>query len=224
MTDSLPQARRGRPKDGAKRDAIAATATALFSELSFEEVTMELVAARAGVSKVTVYGHFGDKETLFETVMVAVSDRIMSEAAWTRGDDLPLSQRLTEIGIAFLTTILGPYGRMMVRTLSVALRGNASLASRFYDAGPGRTRAALANAIAEAMEKGLLAPGSATLAAEDLTSLWEGSLMVRVSFGLAEPVSRAEIERRAAHGTAVFLRAYRPSDDRSNATPALSPN
>jgi TetR/AcrR family transcriptional repressor of mexJK operon len=180
---------------------------------------MELVAARAGVSKVTVYNHFGDKEALFETVVAAVVDQIVSDVSWTGSDGSPLSQRLTEIGIAYLTTILGPYGRMMVRTLSVALRGNEPLASRFYDAGPGRTHAALTTAMTGAMAKGLLVAESAWIAAEDLISLWEGGLGIRVSFGLAEPVSRAEIERRAAHGTEVFLRAYRPGEDRSHATP-----
>ena len=64
-----PFIRPGRPEDIAKREAIIKAAHALFASQPFDLVTMEAVAARAGVSKMTVYSHFRDKETLFETIV-----------------------------------------------------------------------------------------------------------------------------------------------------------
>jgi len=55
----------GRPKDLAKREAILEASKALFVRLGFDAVSMDQIAAEAGVSKLTVYSHFGDKETLF---------------------------------------------------------------------------------------------------------------------------------------------------------------
>ena len=55
----------GRPKDLGKRAAILETAKEMFIEQGFNGVSMDGIAAGAGVSKLTVYSHFGDKETLF---------------------------------------------------------------------------------------------------------------------------------------------------------------
>lgn len=37
----------------------------MFMEQGFAGVSMDGIAAAAGVSKLTVYSHFGDKESLF---------------------------------------------------------------------------------------------------------------------------------------------------------------
>ncbi len=69
-----------------------------------------------------------------------------------------------------------------------------------------------------AAARGELAIGASTEAAEDLLSLWLGDMMMRMSLGLAGPLTDAEIERRARRGTAVFLRAYGvPKEARSAA-------
>jgi TetR/AcrR family transcriptional repressor of mexJK operon len=67
----------------------------------------------------------------------------------------------------------------------------------------------LAAVIAEAASRAELSVDDPDHAAEDLISLWEGHMPARISFGLAQVASRAEVERRARRGTAVFLRAYR---------------
>ncbi len=52
----------GRPKDLGKRAAILEAAKVLFIEQGYTGVSMDAIAAQAGVSKLTVYSHFGDKE------------------------------------------------------------------------------------------------------------------------------------------------------------------
>ena len=61
----------GRPKDLAKRAAILEAAKQLFLEQGYQGVSMDQIAATAGVSKLTVYSHFGDKETLFAATITA---------------------------------------------------------------------------------------------------------------------------------------------------------
>ena len=59
----------GRPKDPSKRQAILDAARQMFTAQGFDGASMDQIAAEAGVSKLTVYSHFGDKETLFGEVV-----------------------------------------------------------------------------------------------------------------------------------------------------------
>ena len=59
----------GRPKDPAKREAILAAAQVLFLGNGYEGSSMEAIAAEAGVSKLTLYSHFKDKEALFSAAV-----------------------------------------------------------------------------------------------------------------------------------------------------------
>ncbi len=208
MSDPPVRPRAGRPKDAAKGASILAAAQSLFHSQPYETVTMEAVAARAGVSKMTVYSHFADKETIFETVVRAMSDEMMSAVSGPGQGAAPLRDRLNTVGVGFLRVILDPSVRMMGHTLSASLHKDQALARRFYDAGPGRTRAGLAAIIAAATARGELATDSPEWAADDLVSLWVGSLPDQLAFGVIEQTSADEIARRARRGTEVFLRAY----------------
>ncbi len=208
MSDAPARPRSGRPKDAAKGASILAAAQTLFHSQPYETVTMEAVAARAGVSKMTVYSHFADKETIFETVVRAMSDGMMSAVSGPGQAAAPLRERLNSVGVGFLRVILDPSVRMMGHTLSASLHKDQALARRFYDAGPGRTRSALAAIIAAATARGELMMDSPEWAADDLVSLWTGSLPDQLAFGLIEQTPADEIARRARRGTDIFLRAY----------------
>lgn len=208
MVEPLAAHRSGRPKDTVKRGAIIAAARALFASQPFDLVTMESVAAQANVSKMTVYSHFHDKETLFEIIVAATSDQMISALSAPEGND-GLRERLIAVGTAFLHVILGSDICKMSHTLPSALRANPALAVRFYAAGPGRVRAALAAIIAAAAEQGELIVDDSDSAADDLVSLWEGSMPAKIAFGLSKLSTPKEIRRRALRGTDVFLRAYR---------------
>ena len=71
--------RRGRIKSHAKRAAILRGAKAVFLASGFGGASMDDVAARAGVSKMTVYRHFGSKEDLFAGVITELGNMIVAE-------------------------------------------------------------------------------------------------------------------------------------------------
>jgi TetR/AcrR family transcriptional repressor of mexJK operon len=52
-----------------KRTLILDAAAEIFLDKGFDQTSMEAVAARAGVSKATVYAHYRDKSGLFEAVI-----------------------------------------------------------------------------------------------------------------------------------------------------------
>ena len=205
-----PRSRLGRPKDPAKHDAIVAAAVHLFSQHPFDVVTMEAVATQARVSKMTVYSHFSDKESLFETIVSSISDRMVAAFAAEGREGLSLRDRLQATGVAFLSILLRPDVMGLSQMLPTALRGRQALTLRFYDAGPGRVKAALAGLIDDAAKQGEIAIDDPILAAEDLFSLWEGGLRAENGCGLIGPITDAMIAQRVRRGTGVFLRAYAP--------------
>lgn len=58
-----------RPKSEAKTQAILQGAIQEFLANGYAATSMDKIAKSAGVSKATVYSHFGDKESLFNAVM-----------------------------------------------------------------------------------------------------------------------------------------------------------
>ena len=63
--ENLVQAHVGRPKDLEKRKQILEAAKALFLLHGYHGSSMNQIAKAAGVTKLTVYNHFQDKENLF---------------------------------------------------------------------------------------------------------------------------------------------------------------
>jgi AcrR family transcriptional regulator len=68
------------PRAEQKRQAIVLTARKLFLKHGFG-VGMDAIAAAAGVSKVTVYNHFGSKEALFTAVITSALDEPLGKAS-----------------------------------------------------------------------------------------------------------------------------------------------
>ncbi|MFD2474596.1 TetR/AcrR family transcriptional regulator [Amycolatopsis silviterrae] len=62
----------GRPRDARRDDAIHAAALELLTEVGYDQLSIEAIAARAGVAKTTVYRRYRDKAAL---VAVAVERR-----------------------------------------------------------------------------------------------------------------------------------------------------
>jgi len=65
------QGRRGRPVNEALGQTIIDVAFELFVELGFQATTMDKVAQRAKISKLSIYRHFENKEALFSAAMSA---------------------------------------------------------------------------------------------------------------------------------------------------------
>ncbi|MER7045162.1 TetR/AcrR family transcriptional regulator [Streptomyces jumonjinensis] len=82
------------PRAARKRQAIVTAARTLFLREGFG-VGMDAIAAEAGVSKVTVYNHFGSKEALFTAVIAGALDHPSSGPGGGEDSAAPLA-RLAE--------------------------------------------------------------------------------------------------------------------------------
>ncbi|MFZ1392197.1 MAG: TetR/AcrR family transcriptional regulator, partial [Dokdonella sp.] len=95
----------GRPKDLEKRAAILQAAKQLFPEHGFDGTSMDTIAALAGVSKLTVYSHFVDKERLF---IEAVREKCAEQMPFELFDvDVsgPIREQLMAIARAFFALV-----------------------------------------------------------------------------------------------------------------------
>ena len=95
MESSTTDGRRREYRMGARADAVQATATAvlaaaiaLFTDKPYEEVSLQEVAARAGVTQRTVIRRFGTKERLFVAAMDHAVDQMVRERDLAPVDDV----------------------------------------------------------------------------------------------------------------------------------------
>jgi TetR/AcrR family transcriptional repressor of mexJK operon len=202
-----PSRKPGRPRDTAKRCAILLAARRLFLQQGMAGVTMEAVAAAAGVSKMTLYSRFRDKEALFEAVVVHTSEGMIAEMSRTQAEGGTLAESLAALGRAFLALTCSPEMVGAERGLMMALHDNPALAERFYAAGPARTQASVAAVLGAAAERGEIRLDDPLEAASDLLALWQGGMCKRLSLGLETPLSPEQIAARSQAKTEMFLRA-----------------
>ena len=198
----------GRPKDSRKRAAILAAARRIFLTQGLEATSLEAVAAAANVSKVTVYGHFGDKAGLFEAVVLAKTEELADALGELRAGAAPLGDLLVTMGERLLAFLTQPELQAFDRLLSQAAAKHPALARRFFAAGPGRVRGLLAGLIAEAAGRGELDPDDPERAAEDLLVLWRGMLDLEIRLGGAAPPDARQRAERVRRATGVFMRAH----------------
>ena len=207
----------GRPEGGSdqKRAAIVKAALELFLRDGFARTSVDAIADEAGVSKRTIYNHFGDKENLFLSVigdsydsMIGVVVEVMHEHL----TDLPDGEVQEHI-IAFARDIALIAARSSERTAMIRLM--MTEAPHFPQLREHRMRPqGITGAIAEQLVKldarGLLEVKEPTEAANHLFSLTMGQMNNRSLFG-AVPLSDEEISHVASSGARAFLRAYRPA-------------
>src|SRR5437879_5036362 len=93
----LPPARR--------RQTLLEAAPELVAEPGYGFVTLDEVAARAGVTKVIVYRHFGSKRALYLTLLAAHRDELLSTLAEGMTSERPLEDRVPAVADAWFAYV-----------------------------------------------------------------------------------------------------------------------
>jgi len=68
-----------RRNDGIRSDEVLETALALFSSVSFADVTVQDIAKRVGITHSLIYYYFESKEKLFHAAVLHAIDRVMEQ-------------------------------------------------------------------------------------------------------------------------------------------------
>ncbi|KAF1067374.1 MAG: Biofilm operon icaADBC HTH-type negative transcriptional regulator IcaR [Pseudomonas citronellolis] len=201
----------GRPKDPAKRQAILEAAKALFVSKGYDGSSMEAIAAEAGVSKLTVYSHFTDKETLFCEAVRSKCLEQMPELFQAPKANASVRELLLSVAHGFNRLINSPEAIALSR-LMIAQGGlNPQLSQMFFDAGPQRVLDEMQRLIDQAMEQGVLRHDDPRRAAEHFLMLVQGCTHFRLLIGCIEPPEPAAAEAHVREVVGLFLAAYAPS-------------
>ncbi len=199
----------GRPKDLEKRAAILEAAKRLFPEHGFEGTSMDAIAASAGVSKLTVYSHFKDKETLFaEAVRIKCVEQLPPELF-----DVPvegsLRTQLHVIARAFFGLIVSEESIALHRLLTAGTGSSQKLAQVFWEAGPQVVQRVFGDLLRREIAAGHLEIPDVERASSQFFCLLKGELHARLLCGCCGgPFGEAEIEAHLGATVEMFLRAY----------------
>lgn len=198
----------GRPKDLGKRQAILEAAKRLFLEQGYQGVSMDQIAGAASVSKLTVYSHFGDKETLFSAAIAAKCQEVLPDDLFVRPPEGPLREQLRAIGHAFFALITSDEAIRMHRMLSNPGAADPALRELFWNAGPRRVQEVFAQFLQARVAEGQLRIEDVPLAASQFFCLLKGELHPLMACGLREAPAPDEVARHIDATVDFFLRAY----------------
>lgn len=197
----------GRPKDLEKRAAILDAAKRLFLADGFDGVSMDQIAAAAGVSKLTVYSHFGDKDTLFRAAVQATCEALMPPQLFLIDLHGPIRRQLTEIARAFHALITSDESIAVHRMMSAQTR-DSRLPKLFWEAGPMRVQTAFAGFLQSEIDAGQLRIDDLQRATSQFFCLLKGELHARLLCGCPDQLGAAELEAHLAATVDLFLKAY----------------
>lgn len=199
-----------------KRAAMLEAAENVFLRGGYLGTNMDEIAALSGVSKQTVYKHFGSKEALFIEIVTAMmhqaGDAVLNEVPELAPDG-ELEKYLQDYAYQQLTLVLTPR-LMQLRRLVIGEVGRfPELAEILYEGGPRRAVAALALVFEKLAARKLLNIDDPVTAASHFNWLFMSApLNQAMLLGDAAIPGKTELRRQAAEGARIFLAAYGRKD------------
>ena len=212
----MPPAKRageeGLGRSARKRAAILDAATDVFLKGGYLGTNVDAIAAVSGVSKQTVYKHFGSKEALFLEIVASMTsnagDLVVGETAEPAGA-ADLADFLKAYADKQLTVVLTPR-LMQLRRLVIGEVGRfPDLARVLYERGPQRAVTQLTAMFERLAARGLLTLEDPSVAASHFNWVIMADPLNRAMLlGDAAIPAKDALRRHVAEGVRVFLAAY----------------
>ena len=198
------------PRADSKRRAITQAALNVFLAEGFD-ASVDRIASVAGVSKVTVYNHFGSKEDLFREVIYAQLDDALAGASSLVKSRLiatvDLKADLIAICQAWVAGLSSPEMIGLRNLVAGESRRFPDLGATWMERGPERLHAVIGYALRELVDRKLLMIPDIELAVLQLSGLVLSPHQVYGAFGQRLD---ADLTRRLAEsGVEMFLAHYR---------------
>lgn len=201
------------PRVVRSRAAVIEAARELFLRKGYAGTTMEEIAARAGLTKRTLYNNYADKDALFTEI---VTDVMAYAEAFARGlhqeftvgvTAANLHANLDDLALRLALGIMRPEVIALRRLLIGEARAFPALGATYFDRAPGQVLDALASGLEHLGEIGLLHVTDPGLAAAQFAYLVVGEPLDRAMLvGTVPP--RAHVLARAREGVQTFLARY----------------
>ena len=203
-----------------KRAAILSAATDVFLQGGYLGTNVDAIAAGSGVSKQTVYKHFGSKEALFVEIVASLTsdagDLVVRETP-EPDHSADLARYLQTFADKQLTVVLTPRLMQLRRLVIGEVSRFPELARVLYERGPQRALTRLTALFQRLAARRLLAIDDPAVAASHFNWLIMADPVNRAMLLGDDAIPTADaLRRHVAEGVRVFLAAYspRPADKR----------
>ncbi|MCL1036419.1 TetR/AcrR family transcriptional regulator [Shewanella submarina] len=191
-----------------KRQQILSSAIELFTSQGLPNTSMDEVAKHAGVSKQTVYAHFGSKDELFVAAIESKCD-VHQVSEDMLSDPTSPEQTLACFARHFGEMIVSPESMHVFKTCVSQADTHPEISRLFYDAGPANVLGLLAGYLAEVEKHGQYRFGNCHHGAIRLCLMLFGEMKLKLELGLDTSDLEAEREAYVMDTAAMFLKAHR---------------
>jgi AcrR family transcriptional regulator len=198
--------RRAGQVDPAKAEAMLVAATEVISERGFG-APVEAIAKRAGVSKQTLYNHFGGKAGLLRALISRRVEDLTAPLAETRGATTEAS--LAAFGLDLMQAMLSPANIAMTRVAIQGASDMPEIAQAMHETGAVPALDRLARFLEAETKAGRLDVDDPAGAAELFAGMISAR-QVRTLMGLPADSDPATLERLCATIAHRFVAAYAP--------------
>ena len=192
--------------DVAKNEAILDAAVDVWAERGVQ-APMEEIARRAGVSKQTIYNHYGCKADLVQALCARRVHEIVAPLEAPGAIEQP-AQALAAFGRVLLTALLTPRYTTLLRTAMANVATMPEVARALYEAGPRASRRGLATFLETETAACRLACPDPVEAAEFFAGMVISSRQTAYLLGVPLGLTDADIDRIAREAATRFMKAY----------------
>lgn len=208
--ETVAGAKRGRPLDPAKHARILAAATEEFLQHGFDGTSMDRVAHRATVSKVTVYTHFRSKEALFAVIVDGLAGGLVRSIEELAVAEMHPGPALRLFGRRYLALALAPSSLALHRMVVAEAARIPALGPAIFASGPAQVVDGLASFLSRSKALRLSNP---RLAAEQFLGMVLGHSQLRLLLN-ADPGTdtRRDIAAIVDHAVELFLNGALSTD------------
>jgi len=203
-----------RPSSARKVRAILEAAEALFLRTGYDGANLDDLSMLAGVSKQTIYTHFGDKERLFVSVVGHITADAASRVHYSVPDPADgdaLLPYLQDYARRQLDVVLDERVLAIRRLVIAEAIRFPQLAETFWERGPLKAVEEMRDRFARFADAGLIVTPDPTASATAFNWLIMGqalnAAMLLGTRGIPDAPARARI---AADATRIFLAAHTP--------------
>ena len=209
---------RGRPPAEevcARAERLLDVATEVFLDKGFKGASVSEIARRACASKQTLYARYPSKAALFAGLVERKASRLF-DAVGPLGEGRGLRDTLVHYGSELLELIVSEDARGVHRVVTAECMEFPELGVIFWERGPGRTRATLANYLRAQQKLGNIQCGDPEQAVEILLAMIISATSLRATLGLEPEAVKTQAQRKSWVNFAVdmFLSAMQANASR----------
>lgn len=202
----------GRPKDLEKRAKILQAAKSIFLKMGYHATNMNQIAKEAGVTKLTVYNHFQDKDNLFICAIEESCEESIRTKQFELTADSDFKQALQLMCQRALSIIYLPEALKLDCLLFELAAEQSPLTQQFFDASHTRMCHVWCDFFEQAIAFKFIQADAPLKPTELIISLMLGIRHQQVLLGLAPVPTANEIDQIIQHAIEIFLLKYQPKN------------